>query len=101
MSSTCSCPHLYSFRDDIIWLLTLHLPSLADLGRETGLDGRDTASRTAVVASDEVQAVLALVELGIGGLAGLASNVLDCKIWLVLCSGAAKTSRPITVPNQT
>jgi hypothetical protein len=27
--------------------LTLHLPSLADLGRETSLDGSDTSSRTA------------------------------------------------------
>jgi hypothetical protein len=46
--------------------LTLHLLSLADLGRETSLDGSDTATRAAVVAGDEVQTVLALVKLGIG-----------------------------------
>ncbi|KAL3960842.1 hypothetical protein ACCO45_005959 [Purpureocillium lilacinum] len=43
--------------------LDLHLSSLADLGRETSLDGRDTSSRSAVVASDEVETVLTLAEL--------------------------------------
>jgi hypothetical protein len=57
--------------------LTLHLLSLADLGRETGLDSRDTAAGTAVVAGNEVQTVLTLVELGVGRLARLAGDVLD------------------------
>lgn len=46
--------------------LTLHLLSLADLGRETGLDGGDGTARTARVAGDEVETVLSLVQLGIG-----------------------------------
>lgn len=55
-----------------------HSLSLADLGRETGLDGGDGTSGTAAVAGDEVQSVLTLVELGIGAAAGLASDVFDC-----------------------
>ena len=58
--------------------LTLHLSSLADLGRETGLDGSDTTSRAAVVASNEVETVLSLVEFGVGGFTGFASDVFDC-----------------------
>jgi hypothetical protein len=56
-----------------------HALSLADLGRETSLDGSDGTSGTAAVTGDEVQSVLTLVELGIGAAAGLASNVFDCK----------------------
>jgi hypothetical protein len=54
-----------------------HLLSLADLGRETSLDGRDGSSRATVVASDEVQTVFSLIQLGVGRLAGLASDILD------------------------
>ncbi len=57
--------------------LDLHLFSLADLGRETSLDGSDTATRAAVVAGDKVQTVLALAELGVGRLASFAGDVLD------------------------
>lgn len=46
--------------------LTLHTLTLADLGRETGLDGGDGSSGSAGVASNEVETVLTLVELGIG-----------------------------------
>lgn len=69
---------------DVILLSRLSLLSsaLADLGRETGLDGRDGTSGTARVAGDEVETVLTLVELCIRRAAGLASNVLDC--WLLL-----------------
>lgn len=56
-----------------------HSLSLADLGRETSLDGSDGTSGTAAVAGDEVQSVLTLVELGIGAAAGLAGNVFDCE----------------------
>lgn len=55
-----------------------HSLSLADLCGETGLDGSDGTSGTAAVAGDEVQSVLALVELGIGAAAGLAGDVFDC-----------------------
>jgi hypothetical protein len=58
--------------------LSLLSSALADLGRETGLDGRDGTSGTARVAGDEVQTVLTLVELCIRRAAGLASNILDC-----------------------
>jgi hypothetical protein len=54
-----------------------HLLSLADLGRETSLDSRDGSSRTTVVASDEVQSVFSLIQLGVGRLAGFASDILD------------------------
>lgn len=60
--------------------LALHLSSLADLGRETSLDGGDTASGAAVVAGDEIQTVLSLVEVCVGGLARLACYVLDYKV---------------------
>jgi hypothetical protein len=65
---------------DVIFFSRLSLLSsaLADLGRETGLDGRDGTSGTARVAGDEVETVLTLVELCIRRAAGLASNVLDC-----------------------
>jgi hypothetical protein len=40
-----------------------HLPSpLSDLGRETSLDSLDGTSRSAAVASDEVETVLTLGE---------------------------------------
>lgn len=55
-----------------------HSLSLANLGRETSLDGSDGTSGTAAVAGNEVQSVLSLVELGVGAAAGLASNVFDC-----------------------
>ena len=55
--------------------LTLLTLSLADLGGETGLDGCDGTARVAAVAGDKVQSVLALVELGVGAAAGLASDV--------------------------
>ncbi len=42
------------------------LLSLSDLGGETRLDGGDGSSGAAVVAGDEVQAVLALVKFGVG-----------------------------------
>jgi len=54
-----------------------HSLSLADLGRETGLDGSDGTPGTAAVAGDEVQSVLTLVELGIGAAASLAGDVFD------------------------
>jgi hypothetical protein len=59
------------------WRSDLHLSPLANLSRETGLDGLDRTTRAAVVACDEVETVLALVELGIGGFASLARNVLN------------------------
>jgi len=65
-------------RDDFSSRLSLLSSALADLGRETGLDGRDGTSGTARVAGDEVETVLTLVELCIRRAAGLASNVLDC-----------------------
>jgi hypothetical protein len=69
-------------RDVILFLslfrLSLLSSALADLGRETGLDGRNGTSGTARVAGDEVKTVLTLVELCIRRTAGLASNVLDC-----------------------
>ena len=65
-------------RDDFSSRLSLLSSALADLGRETGLDGRDGTSGTARVAGDEVETVLTLVELCIWRAAGLASNVLDC-----------------------
>jgi hypothetical protein len=45
------------------------------LGRETGLDGSNTSSGTAGVASDKVQSVLSLVEFGIWGSAGFAGDI--------------------------
>ena len=43
------------------------LPStLADLGRETSLDGLYRTSRSAAVAGDEVETVLTLGEVGVG-----------------------------------
>lgn len=45
--------------------LTLHASALANLCRETSLDGGDRSSGTTRVARDEVQPVLALVEFGI------------------------------------
>lgn len=55
--------------------LTLLTLALADLGRETRLDSRDRAAGPARVAGDEVETVLALVELGVGRAAGLAGDV--------------------------
>lgn len=57
--------------------LTLHLPSLSDLGRETGLDGLDRTTRAARVASNEVKTVLSLGKICVGRSAGLAGDVLD------------------------
>lgn len=57
--------------------LTLLSPPLADLCRETRLDSRDGTPGAARVAGNEVQAVLALVELGIGRPTRLAGHVLD------------------------
>lgn len=51
--------------------------SAADLGSETSLDSGDRATGSTGVAGDEVETVLALVELGIGAAAGLAGDVLD------------------------
>jgi len=62
-------------------LLDLAL-SLADLSRETSLDGSDGTSGTAAVAGDEIQSVLALVELGVGAAAGLAGHIFDCELLL-------------------
>lgn len=55
--------------------LALLSPSLADLSRETGLDGSHTSSRTAGVACDKVQSVFTLVEFCIWRSAGLASDI--------------------------
>ena len=63
----------------MIGFLSLHLSSLADLGGETSLDGRDGATRAAVVAGDEVQTVFTLAELCVGRLASFAGDVLDWK----------------------
>lgn len=49
----------------------------ADLATETGFDGGDGTTRSTGVASDEVQTVLTLVELGVGAAAGLAGDVFD------------------------
>merc|ERR1712029_1156138 len=57
--------------------LLLLSPSLANLGRETGLNRSDGPARTARVARDEVQPVLSLGEFGIGGAARLAGDVFD------------------------
>lgn len=46
--------------------LTLHALTLADLSRETGLDGGYGSSGSAGVASNEVETVLSFVQLGIG-----------------------------------
>lgn len=56
-------------------LLTLLSTSLANLCRETGLDGGNTTTGTTRVAGNEVQSVLSLVEFSIWGSAGLAGNV--------------------------
>lgn len=73
--------------------LTLHLPSLADLGRETRLDSRDGPTRSARVASDEVETVLSLVEFGIGRPTRLASYILD----YLLVSNAPSQKRYIVL----
>ena len=62
-------------------LSALLAPSLADLGCETSLDGRDTASASTRVAGDKVKSVLALAKLSVGRAASLASDVLN---WLEL-----------------
>lgn len=54
-----------------------HTLSAADLGTETGLDGGDGTTGSAGVASNEIETVLSLVELGVGAAAGLACDVLD------------------------
>lgn len=61
------------------FFLSLHLSSLADLGGETSLDGRDGATGAAVVAGDKVQTVFTLAELCVGRLASFAGDVLDYK----------------------
>lgn len=58
--------------------LTLLSPSLANLGRETGLDCSNTSSRTAGVACNEVQSVFSFVEFGVWRSAGLAGDVFHC-----------------------
>lgn len=58
--------------------LTLLSPPLADLGRETSLDGSNTATRATGVAGNEVQSVLSLVEFGVWRSARLASNIFHC-----------------------
>lgn len=55
--------------------LTLLSASLSDLCGETGLDGRDTSSRTAGIASNEIQSVLSLVEFRIWRSAGFAGDI--------------------------
>ena len=55
--------------------LSLLSLSLADLGRETGLDGGDGSSGAARVARHEVETVLTLVQLGVRATAGLARDV--------------------------
>lgn len=57
--------------------LSAHLPSLADLGRKTSLDGCDGPTGSARVAGDERQTVLSLAQLRVGRLAGLARDVFD------------------------
>lgn len=52
--------------------LTLHLPSLSDLGRETGLDGLDRTTRAARVASNEAE------------------------IWSVICPGKSLGDKVLT-----
>lgn len=54
-----------------------HTLSAADLGTETGLDGGDGTTGSAGVASNEIQTVLSLVELGVGAAARLACDVLN------------------------
>jgi len=49
--------------------------SLADLGRETGLDGSNTSSRAAGVAGNEIQSVLSLIEFRVWGSAGFAGHI--------------------------
>lgn len=56
----------------------MHSLTLADLCGETALDGGDGSAGAARVAGDEVEAVFSLVELGVGGAAGLACDVFDC-----------------------
>merc|ERR1711939_963697 len=57
--------------------LSLLSLSLADLGRETGLDGGDGSPGAARVARHEVETVLTLVQLGVRATAGLASDVFN------------------------
>lgn len=57
--------------------LALLSSSLADLGRETSLDGSDGTAGAARVAGDEVESVFSLVELGIRGAASLAGDIFD------------------------
>ena len=66
----------------ILATLTLDSLSLADLGGETSLDGCDGPSGTARVAGDEVESVLALVELRVGRAAGFAGNIFHYRILL-------------------
>ena len=60
------------------FFLTLLSPPLANLGRKTSFDGRNTSSRAARVASDEVQSVLPLIEFGVWRSASLAGNIFHC-----------------------
>jgi hypothetical protein len=55
--------------------LTLLSASLSDLCGETSLDGRDTSSRTAGIASNEVQSVLSLVKFRIWRSTGFAGDI--------------------------
>jgi hypothetical protein len=56
--------------------LRRRLDTATNLGLETGLDGRDGPTRTARLASEEVETVL-LAEERVGRLADLAGDVLD------------------------
>lgn len=57
--------------------LTLHLPSLSDLGMESSSDRCHGSSRSARVAGDERQTVLSLAQLCVGRPARLARHILD------------------------
>ena len=74
--ATTSTSHSCS---DASYLLDHSLP-LADLGTETRLDRRHGPSRSARVARDEVQSVLAFVELGVGAAARFAGDVFHYNI---------------------
>jgi len=64
------------FRDTLPNNLTSTLAA-TDLATETSLDGGDGTTGSARVASNEVQTVLTLIELGVGAAAGFAGNIFD------------------------